>query len=92
MQKHQNTKEIIREPKKSYKSIKIPIFYGMIVFFIVAISEKVGFSKYSNPLISPVSWNKFFFSGLPKAFLISFSIFVVLYFWQVIKRRSSDQK
>ena len=73
--------------KKENTSFKRPLVYAAMVFIIVVVSEKIGFSKYSIPSIDPVSWAQFFQRGFPKAFLISLSVFLAMYFWQFLRKK-----
>lgn len=73
--------------KKQDNDFIKPLIYSLIIFIIVGISEKVGFSKYSTPAIDPVPWSVFINKGLPKAFIISLIFFLGLFLWQIIKRK-----
>lgn len=68
--------------KKKDDSIKKPLIFSIVVFIVYSISEKIGYHKYDIPSIQPVSWEEFFYCGLPKALLIGILSFLVIYSWK----------
>lgn len=78
--------------KRTTKEIVVESFiYSFVVFIVVAISEKIGFSKFSSPLIDPITWSDFVSKGLPKALIIAILFFLGLFFWK-LRIRPKEKK
>ena len=79
--------EVIRDRHKKCRSIKIPLLYASSIFIFSAIMIKIGYSKYSNPSIDPISWQRFFYSGIFIALILGISSFLLFYVWQLYTKR-----
>lgn len=88
---HKNEEELVkikRMKKYAYWHPRRPFFLAAIFFFVACLDIKLGFEKYRGPAMNPITWDEFFETGLPSAFILGLIAFLLIYAWQLIFKRT----